>query len=217
MNVLERRLSILLLCCLAAPVAARADRGSAAAAVINGQVTDSIASTPIHEPPFQTLDDRALAVTVNGTDLSTTANRNGIFTFTGVPVGTAQLTFSRRGTKAWVIIHGIGEGDTIDLKVTLNGSVARVDSEYHSKPDRRGELSGRVTSIDAPARTIRIGDRVVSVPTTATIRHGSRMLTFSALAVGDQVEVRGASNGTSSVATEIKVELEEKSSALQEN
>lgn len=101
------------------------------------------------------------------------------------------------------------------------GGHGRVDADHGSQGDKdkdknkegerdkgKGvEANGRITTIDAAARTLLVGTRQVSVPVTATIRHGSRSLAFADLAVGDHVQVKGTLNATAVlVASEVKVE-----------
>lgn len=75
--------------------------------------------------------------------------------------------------------------------------------------DNGVEANGRITSITAATRILVIGTQQVSVPATATIRHGSQVLTFADLKVGDHVEVKGAFTTTTGlVASEVKVEGE---------
>ena len=73
------------------------------------------------------------------------------------------------------------------------------------------EVNGRITTIGpAPgtllAGTLVIGTRHVSVPITATIRHGSKPVAFKDLKVGDHVEVKGSIIDMVLVASEVKVE-----------
>ena len=174
-------------------------------ATISGSV-NSTSIAPLATNSFGTMDARTVTITVVGTGVSTTADNQGQFTLTNVPPGTVQLSFSGPGVSATITISGVGPNDRVQITVTVNGSSARVDSEHHSAPDNRGEFSGRIASIDATARSFRVADTTVKVPTTATIRHGSTTLQFADLKVGNQVEVRGTKDGTTITATEVKVE-----------
>ena len=81
------------------------------------------------------------------------------------------------------------------------------EKEKDKDKGRGVDVNGRITAIDAIARTLLVGTHRVSVPMTATIRHGSRTLAFTALKVGDHVEVKGTLNATGVlVASEVKVE-----------
>ena len=66
----------------------------------------------------------------------------------------------------------------------------------------------RITSIDVASLAFHVVDATVKVSTSTTLRHGSQVLQFLDLKVGDQVEVRGTRTGATIAATEIKVESE---------
>ncbi len=92
-----------------------------------------------------------------------------------------------------------------------HGSQGEKDKDKSKEGERdkgKGvEANGRIMTIDAAARTLLVGTRRVSVPVTATIRHGSTSLPFADLAVGDHVQVKGTLNATAVlVASEVKVE-----------
>jgi hypothetical protein len=77
--------------------------------------------------------------------------------------------------------------------------------------NNRVEVNGVIASIDAAARTITViqarGEQVVvSVPVTAVLRHGWRVLTLADLAAGDRVQVKGTREEIQVVADEVKVE-----------
>ena len=76
--------------------------------------------------------------------------------------------------------------------------------EGHGRPGHRGELSGFVTAKGTDTLTVR--GVTVLVSTTTVIRHGHRTLTMADINVGDHVQARGAMDGTTLVAAEIKVE-----------
>lgn len=86
------------------------------------------------------------------------------------------------------------------------GSAGSDDDEREGRGNRGVEVNGRITAIDTAARTLTIGTRQVSVPATATIRHGWRTLTLADLEIGDHVEIKGSITGTTFVASEVKVE-----------
>lgn len=146
-----------------------------------------------------------LTVTIAGTSISAPTDARGSFTLTGVPSGPVQLQFSGPGVNASVTIT-VNGAEQIQLAVTISGNSARIESQHRSGPNNRAELVGRITEIDAAARTVRVSGTLVAVPADAVIRHGSRVLAFTELLVGDQVEVRGTLDGNTLRASEIKVE-----------
>jgi hypothetical protein len=63
------------------------------------------------------------------------------------------------------------------------------------RPESRGvKVNGRITALDLATRTVTVGEKKVSVPVTAVIRHGSRTFTFADLQVGDHIQVKGSTN-----------------------
>ena len=191
------------------PSASGAVASSSSGATISGQVNSTTAA-PLTASGFQLEDAHGVTISVAGTGISTTANGQGQFTLTNVPAGTVTLNFSGPGSNATVTISGVGATDQVQITVTLNGNNAHVDSEHHSAPgDNNGETQGTIASIDATAKSFKVGDTTVTTTATTVIRHGDATILFSALKVGDHVEVRGTKSGTTIAATEIKVETPE--------
>lgn len=173
-------------------------------------ITGTIRGTAV--TPLRTLNENALTtlemrggvtVSVAGTGISTSADNQGQFTLNNVPSGTVTLNFTGPGSNAAVTLSGVGANDRVQITVTVNGNSAHVDSEHHNN----GEIEGRITSIDANAKTFVVGKWTVNT-TGSTIRHGSKTVQFGDLKVGDHIEVRGPRDGTTVTATEIKVEQE---------
>jgi hypothetical protein len=177
------------------------------AASITGTIRGT-AVTPIRtlsENTLTTLDTRSgVTVSVAGTGISTTADNQGQFTLNNVPSGTVTLNFTGPGSNAAVTLSGVGANDRVQITVTVNGNSAHVDSEHHNN----GEIEGRITSIDANAKTFVVGKWTVNTTGSTVIRHGSKTVQFGDLKMGDHVEVRGPRDGTTVTASEIKVEQE---------
>jgi hypothetical protein len=86
------------------------------------------------------------------------------------------------------------------------GEHGKVDADHGHKGTKGVKVTGAITSINTSARTFVVGTQKVSVPVTATIRHGSTTVAFADLKVGDHVQVRGTLNATAVlVASEVKV------------
>lgn len=149
----------------------------------------------------------SVTVTIVGTGMSTTLDGNGSFTLDNVPPGSVTLHFQGRGADAMLTISGIEADDHISIAVTLNGSSARLDKRDKENRGNNGVLvNGRVDSIDIAAQTLRVNAQTVMIQQATFIRHGNRTLSLSDLRVGDHVQVKGRRDGTSFVASEIKVE-----------
>ena len=149
----------------------------------------------------------SVTVTIVGTGASTTLDGNGSFTLDNVPPGSVMLRFQGRGADATLTIAGIEADDHISIAVTLNGSSARLDKRDNENRGNNGVLvNGRIDSIDTANQTLRVNLQTVLVQQATFIRHGNRTFRFSDLRVGDHVQVKGRRDGTSLVASEIKVE-----------
>ncbi len=182
-------------------------------AVITGRVTGTSATSAGLTSALTTFGaqtaastDDSIRVTVVGTGISTTVAGTGDFTLQGVPAGAVQLEFSGRGATATVTLAGVQTADRIDITVSLNGPSARVESEQRRRDRNEVEVTGLVSAVSATARTLQVNGWLVNVPATATVRHGSRVLTLADIAVGNRVEVKGTAAGTTITATEVKVE-----------
>jgi len=157
--------------------------------------------------PMASSSSSTVTVTLVGTGASTTISGDGTFTLDNVPAGSVELRFQGRGADATLTISGIEANDHISIAVTLNGSSARLDKSEKSGDGNNGnDVNGRIDSIDAGARTLRVGTMTVMVLNSTTIRHGNSTFAFADLRVGDHIEVKGTRNGSTVTATEIKVE-----------
>jgi hypothetical protein len=181
---------------------------TSAGASISGTISGSALAAPLAVEPgsFGLMETRGVMVSVVGTGISTTADHQGQFTLNNVPTGTVQLNFTGPGSNATVTLTGVGPNDKVQITVTVNGHSAHVDSEHHSAPDNKREFQGRISSIDATAKSFQIPGLTVKTTATTVIRHGNRTMVFADLKVGDHIEARGTKDGTTLTATEVKVE-----------
>jgi len=149
-----------------------------------------------------------LTVTVTGSNLSSPVDDSGHFELHGVPGGHVELHFSGRTTDARVAFDDVADHDAIEIVVRVQGTTAEIEDNHRHGADNRMEIEGVVAEVNATAGTLRVRDAVVTVPATATIRHGSTMMKLSDILVGDRVHVKGMMTGATTVASEIEVQNE---------
>src|SRR4051812_23914907 len=149
-----------------------------------------------------------LTVTVSGSSLSSPVDDAGHFELHGVPGGHVELHFSGRSTDARLSLDDVADHDAIEIVVRVDGTTVEIEDNHRQGADNRMEIEGVVAEVNATAGTLRVRDALVTVPATATIRHGSTMMKLSDILVGDRVHVKGMKTGTTTVASEIEVENE---------
>ena len=181
---------------------------SVGGARITGHVNSTIGLQALAPNSFAPLATTSLHVSISGTNISSTVDGNGQFTLNGVPPGTVTLNFTGSNVSASITLTGVTAGETITVDVTLNGSSARINSESRHRDDDN-ETEGHITALDANAKTITVGSKVISVPAAAKIHRGLTMLTFADLKVGMEVEVKTTLNGSTLEATDVDVEVED--------
>ncbi len=177
-------------------------------AQIVGTVNGSAAapSAPADASGAMTLGS-TLTVSVAGTSVAAPVDANGQFVLNNVPSGDLVLQFSGPGVDARVTITGVTTGDQIHLDVLVNGTNASVMRQDRRQSNHGREIEGLIAAINATARTLTVGDKTVSVPVSATIRHGNETVAFADLAVGQRVHVKATADATNTlVATEVMVQ-----------
>lgn len=137
-----------------------------------------------------------MTVTVEGTTITVAVDSLGRFELKGVPPGDVRLRFTANGISATLTLTGVGDQQRIEITVTIAGTSVALNTHFRTTADNRIELEGRITAIDAVARTIQVEGKTVTVTPDTMIRHGSMVVQFSDLKVGDRVHVKGTVAGT---------------------
>jgi len=107
-----------------------------------------------------------------------------------------------------VSFDDVADHDAIEIVVRVQGTTAEIEDNHRHGADNRMEIEGIVAAVNAAAGTLRVRDALVTVPATATIRHGSTIMKLSDILVGDRVHIKGMMTGTTTVASEIEVQNE---------
>jgi len=171
--------------------------GATPGATITGSVTN--ASGPAALPTASRPYEVGLMVHVVGTNISVAVGPNGQFVLQGVPAGDVQLRFTGDGCDAVLTLSGLKTGDTIQIKVTVRGTMATLDDDSRDGDD--GEqvvLNGTVSELtrSGSAFSFRIGSQLVNGDaTTEFFGDGNRSESVESLANGLRVEVKGEMRG----------------------
>jgi len=153
-----------------------------------------------------------LTVSVAGTSVTAPVDANGQFVLNNVPSGDLVLQFSGPGVDARVTLSGITTGDQIHIDVLVGGNNAVVtnDARVHSGNGNSGnknEIEGLITAINMSTHTLTVNGKTVSVPVSATIRHGNTTVAFTDLKVGQRVHVKANSDASNNlIATEVMLQ-----------
>ena len=150
----------------------------------------------------------SITVTVVGTSIATTVDPSGAFKLQHVPAGDDDLDFEGPDVHARIHVAGVTEREEIELRIVVTGGAADIDNDERHTADNQAEIEGRITEVNAAARTLRIGTSLVMVPTGTPIRHGGTSVDFAQLQVGDRVHAHALMNGTTLTATEVMLQTE---------
>jgi len=187
-----------------ASTSAPAPSGATGTATISGSVIGAPATGA-----FRTMSAASIVVTVVGSSVTATVDGSGRFTLQNVPSGDQTLVFSGTGISARVTISGVADHEHIDISVALSGAAAAVDEDEREEADRRAEVEGRLTSVNAAARTFVVRGVTVSVPAGTPVHHGDTAVALTALVVGERVHVHGTMTAPNAVtATDVEVQNE---------
>jgi hypothetical protein len=184
--------------------AAAQPAASASGATIAGAIMSAAGSSSVHAM------GAPITVSVVGTGISVTIDPSGNFTLQNVPPGDVTLSFMGNGVAARLTLTGVSDRETIDIVVNLHGTTADADETEREKADHRAEVEGRISSITPSTRTVVVGRRqaMLVIPTGVPIHHGSTIIDFSQLVVGERIHAHATKNGATFTATDVELQNE---------
>jgi len=145
-------------------------------------------------------------MTVSAGSATSSVDAGGRFSLHGVAPGHVDLHFAGAGADAHLGLDDVAEREDVEVTVHVSGSTVEVDNDDRETPDNKVELEGKVTAVDASARTLRVADKTVTVPAGTPIHHGGTAMELSAVHVGDRVHVRGTRTAAGVTATDVDVQ-----------
>jgi hypothetical protein len=111
------------------PSSTSGSSGATVVGIVNGAAGAAMSA---NAGPTGATAPSGLTVTVVGTNLSSSVDTLGHFEITGVPSGTIKLQFTDATVNATVEIANVGSDDLIQIRVTVTGSTATVESQQRS-------------------------------------------------------------------------------------
>lgn len=125
-------------------------------------------------------------VRIVGTNISAPVSTSGTFLLVNVPAGSIQLRFETTSGVATSVLGGVDNGDRLDLKIRIVGSVGVVDASVHIKADRGTVVEGEVTSVSGtcPNLTLMVNGWTLKVETSSQGSCGD-------IKIGVKVKIKG--------------------------
>lgn len=147
-----------------------------------------------------------LVVAVVGTSIKSPVDASNRFSLPNVPGGDVQLQFTGPGINAGLGMPGVRDNERIAVTVSLSSSTAVLESESRSAGSEE-QLEGRVEALPAAApATLVVAGRTVMTTGSTVFRLGETTVSFSSLAVGQRVHVKGVTQGAALAANEVKIQ-----------
>lgn len=177
---------------------------TASGAVISGSVSSGASSALTSAGTGQSIP--GLVVTVAGTSISSGLDAAGRFNLKGVPSGDVQLQFSGPISGS-LQINGVQSSETITLVIGVTSNTITLESQSRSGGSEE-QLEGKIESLppDLPAGSLIVAGQTITTDSSTVIRKGDTSMPLSDLEVGFRVHVKGHTNGSSLLATQIIVQ-----------
>jgi len=147
-------------------------------------------------------------VAVAGTALTAPVDGAGHFALANVPPGSVQLQLSGGGASATLPLGTVESSQTVDLVVSVTGSSASIDSQVRTGGAAESELEGRVEALPpaTASLTFTAAGRLVKTDGSTQFVDGSTARSFSSLAIGMRVHVKGSSSGDALLARLVELQ-----------
>jgi hypothetical protein len=155
------------------------------AAVVQGTVTGAAAG---------------LEVAVVGTPLATELDQEGQFVLSGVPAGTATLTFQGAGVDARVELSGLQDRQVTSITVQLSGGKAQLTGTPNCGPSAETAFSGALEQM--AGTSLVVGGRAVDASQVKKVWRDGKRVQLSDLKVGEKLKVWGTVRGDGTVVAE---------------
>ena len=175
------------------------------AAVITGAVTAPSGSPPIAAGPAGI----GMTVSVVGAPQTVEVDDTNHFTLSTVPPGHVTLQFLARGVNGTIVLNDVANNDSITVAVMVANGGVTLASETHGNPNEpQDQLEGRVTAMPpvTSASMLRVDDQLITTNGSTVYTLNGTASSFSALAVGQQVHVKGTMAGSTFTAASIDIE-----------
>jgi hypothetical protein len=148
-----------------------------------------------------------MTITVVGTSISAVADGNGHFSLSNVPAGDVQLRITAPGTDATVSVTQVQDSQSVQVVIVVSGNTATVDGELRSGAGE-AELEGRVEALPptTASLTFKAAGQLVTTDAFTKFIDGSISRSFSFLAIGQRVHVKGTMSGGTFTATTVEIQ-----------
>jgi hypothetical protein len=141
-----------------------------------------------------------LQVGVVGTPLVTEVDDEGQFVLSGVPAGTATLSFQGAGVDARLSVSGLQDGLVTSISVRLSGGGAQLTGTPNCSPTAEAAFSGVLEQV--AGTQLVVGGRRVDASQVKKVWRDGRRIQLADLKVGEKLKVWGTVGGDGVVVAE---------------
>jgi hypothetical protein len=150
-----------------------------------------------------------MTVSVIGAPQTVEVDDANHFALTSVPPGHVTLQFLATGVNGKITLNDVADNDVVTVAIAVANGGVTLTSEAHGNPNEpQDQLDGRVTAMPpvTAASTLQVGNQLVTTTGSTVFTLNGAASSFSALAVGQQVHVKGAMSGSTFTAVSIDIQ-----------